>query len=371
LVFKNAFKRKLLQGRWKPVEETFKNEIKAKLIEYIQHFKEIPSLLKNIQSSILDIAEIDFPTYYKSLLLYIRNGYEVLSTQIETNPMSLIENQHIKFFKEVKSIFKRKRQTKGMPKMNETHFRESFEMILQSCFSIMSLVLNNFNNVISSQNPENSIPFLTLSQLNDEIILMLLQYIHGDANLEDIFKTIIEQMFQKCSLLVQILTKEPKNLPSDIKKLLNKNLIGILYNFSIIQYNLPFMFHGFLNQYLELIKFILDNNYTFSDEKILKSGLICLFKLFKTFAYFADSLNFGKSLGKHDQNLSEKVQRQINVSQSLNSLFTEQRIEIFIFSFLQNILIREFNKQKDEDNFENLIELGLIIHKTKKIKCFF
>ena len=76
MVFKNAFKRKLLQGRWKPVEETFKNEIKAKLIEYMQHFKEVPSLLKNIQSNILDIAEIDFPTYYKPLLLYIRNGYE-------------------------------------------------------------------------------------------------------------------------------------------------------------------------------------------------------------------------------------------------------------------------------------------------------
>ena len=79
----------------------------------------------------------------------------------------------------------------------------------------------------------------------------------------------------------------------------------------------------------------------------------------KSFAYFADSQMFSKSLGKNDKNNPEKLQKQINVAQNVNSMFSEHTIEIFLFSFLQNILIREFNKQKDEENYENLIEIGI------------
>jgi len=349
LVFKNALKRKLKGG---PFDATIKNAIIEKLVLYMQHFKEVPGLAKNIQSSVLDVVETEFP-FYKALMIYLKNGFDQISAEMNKNPAILTDTHTLRFFKEVKNIFKRKRQTqvKNFPKMQDVQFREYFENIVQTGFSIMNLVANNFQNAFSNES------FLQLSALNDEIILMILQYIHGDSNLEEMFRTIIEQMFQKCSMLVQTLMKDPKSLSLVVKKVLNKNLIGILYSFSHLQYHLPFMFNSLLKQYLDLIRYVLDNNASFSDERILKSGLVCFFRFLKSFAYFADTQTFSRSLAKNEK-LAEKVQKQLNVSQNVNSLFSEGTIEIFLFSFLQNILIREFNKQKNEENYENLIEIG-------------
>ena len=242
-----------------------KNDIKIKLVNYIQIFKDLPSISKHIQSSILDIVELDFPINYKPLLEYIRNGYETILGHVNQNPMILLQIESLRFFTEIKTIFKRKRQGKNFPKINELQFREFFETILQSCFSIISLVNNNFSNFISNENKETAKSMLILSLLNDEIILMILQYLNPDSSLEEIFQAIIEQMFQKCSLIVQTLLKDPKNIPLEFKSLLNKNFKGILYNFSILQYNLPFMFVSYLSRYCELIKFIIDNNFVFQE----------------------------------------------------------------------------------------------------------
>ena len=353
LVFKNALKRKLKPN----FDAKTKNLVMDKLVEYMQLFKN-SCLEKNIQSSVLDVVENEFP-FYNSLMNYIKNTYDQISPHVNSNPSALMDSQALKFFQEIRKIFKRKRKTvqsRTFPRMAENQFRDHFERIIQTSFSIMGLISNNFQNALTNPGVAS---FLLLSYLNDDITLMTLQYIHPDSNLEELFKTIIEQMFQKCSILIQTLMKDPKSLSSEIRKFLNKNLVVILYNFSHLQYHLPFMFHSILNQYLELIKYVLDNNGSFSDEKILKCGLVCFLRFLKSFAYFADSQVFSKSLGKNDKNNPEKLQKQINVAQNVNSMFSEQTIEIFLFSFLQNILIREFNKQKDEENYENLIEIGI------------
>lgn len=359
LVFKNAFKRRFLLCKPKFPEDPLKNEIKSKLIEYMQLLKMNSFLSKSIKSCILDLVETEFPLSYKALVFYLKNGFEQLSTRINENPMSFMDSQSLTFLKEVHRIFKTRRQAKNFQKIPETQFREFFESILQSSYSIMTLISNNFENAKSNPKPDIIISFLTVSQLNDEICLMILQYINTDSHLDEIFKTIVELMFQKCSILIQTLLEDPKKLPNEMKKLLNKNLKGILYNFSKLQNGLPFLFFPHLQQYVELIKFILDNNHSFSDERILKSGLIAFYKLLKTFAYFADSQSYSRSLRKTEKDIQEKINFQLNVLQNINTLFTDQTLEQLLFSILQNILIREFNKQKNEENLENLIELGL------------
>lgn len=357
MVFKSTFSRRLLFPKYKSGDETLKNQIKQKLIDYMHQFKETPFLLKNIQSAILNVVESDFPLNYKALIEYLKNGFGVISGQISSNPMFLIEKQTINFVTEAKKIFKRKSQAKNLPRMAENQFRDFFEPFLEALFSTINIINLNFNEAINNSNKSISLQYISISTLSDEIILMLLQYIHQDANLEEIVKIVVNKMFEKCSMLIEILLKGQKSLNQEIKKLLSKNIKVIVYQLSNIQYHLPSIFHIFLAQYLQLIKFILDNNLSLNNEKILKSALICNLKLLRTFFYFSDSLIYQKSLTKHEKNLEKKIEIHSMISQNVLSIFTDSLIEQFLFTFLQNILIQEFNKQKDEDNYENLIEI--------------
>lgn len=289
------------------------------------------------------------------------NCFKIISDEMATNPMFLFENQTMNFLKEVKKIFKRKSKSKNSPKLNENSFREFFESILQTLFAIINLINENFETTIVNQPQEIVLKYLNVSLMSDETILMILEYIHADSPFQQILSSITNKMFQKITIIVQILLKNSK-IDSEIKGLINKNFKGILFNLSNIQYSLPIMFYSSLAEYSNLIKFVIDNNSSFTNEKILKSSLVCFWKLLKTFAYFSDSQTYSKSLKKNDQSFEQKMQDHALITQNINSLFNEEIIESYLFSFLQNILIKEFNKQKNEENYENLIEIGKVFN---------
>lgn len=135
-----------------------------------------------------------------------------------------------------------------------------------------------------------------------------------------------------------------------------KNIQIIIFNLSTIQSLFPLLFHENLNDYLQLPYIILENDLFISSENMIKSALLALLKVLKSFAYYSDSETFVTSFHSNAklQNFNE-IQKEC--STKFYSFFSEANIEKLINLIIMRILPFFVLKQQNE---EALIENGYV-----------
>ena len=154
----------------------------------------------------------------------------------------------------------------------------------------------------------------------------------------------------------QFITLLPQTANKNISENILKNIQIIVFNLSTIQSLFPLLFHENLTDYLQLNFILLENDMFVSQENILKSTILCLLKVLKTFPYYSDSEAFIMSFHSNAklQNFNE-IQK--DCASKFYSFFNEANIEKLINLVIMRILPMS-NFSKNSQNEEALIENG-------------
>lgn len=134
-----------------------------------------------------------------------------------------------------------------------------------------------------------------------------------------------------------------------------KNIQIIIFNLSTIQSLFPLLFHENLNDYLQLPFILLENDLFISSENIIKSGLLSLLKVLKSFAYYSDTETFVTSFHSNAK-LQNFQDIQKECATKFYSFFSESNVEKLVNLIIMRILpFCIFSKEEDQDN---LVENG-------------
>jgi hypothetical protein len=153
----------------------------------------------------------------------------------------------------------------------------------------------------------------------------------------------------------QFITILPQTQNKDISENISKNIQIIVFNLSTIQSLFPLLFYENLTDYLQLNFILLENQMFISQENILKSTILCLLKVLKTFAYYSDSETFMMSFHSNAklQNFNE-IQKEC--ASKFYAFFNEGNIEKLTNIIIMQLLpLSTFSKSQNE---EALIENG-------------
>ena len=172
-------------------------------------------------------------------------------------------------------------------------------------------------------------------------------------------------MLTKTAQFISILPQTSNKLIADN---ILKNIQIIIFNLSTIQSLFPLLFHENLNDYLQLSLILLENDMFISNENILKSSILCLLKVLKTFAYYSDADTFMMSFHSNAklQNFNE-IQKEC--AGKFYAFFNESNIEKLINLIIMRIL--PFSTLSKNQNEEVLIENGSILNYLYKSKILF
>ena len=128
-------------------------------------------------------------------------------------------------------------------------------------------------------------------------------------------------------------------------------------NLNNLQSRFKLLFHENLTEYLLLVESIIKNAESFTDENVLKMGVICLRSVLKCFEYYHDDAQHpGKNADKYEE--KQKI-----CHQKYYSFFTEERIKNFFTEFVLKFLPkRVFLSQATggTEELENFIDTGII-----------
>ena len=153
----------------------------------------------------------------------------------------------------------------------------------------------------------------------------------------------------------QFITLLPQTSNKLIIDCILKNIQIIIFNLSTIQSLFPLLFHENLNDYLQLSFILLENDIFISYENILKSSILCLLKVLKTFAYYSDSETFMMSFHSNAKLLNfNEIQKECALK--FYSFFNEITIEKLINLIIMKIL--SLSTIKNNENEEVIIENG-------------
>lgn len=160
-------------------------------------------------------------------------------------------------------------------------------------------------------------------------------------------------------------------LPMITNKIISENILKniqiIIFNLSTIQSLFPLLFHENLHDYVQLGFILLDNAMFNSNENILKSAVVCILKVLKTFAYYSDSEAFIMSYHSNAklQNFNE-IQKEC--FDKFYGFFNESNIEKLINILIMRIL--PLSSLAKYENEEVLIENGKIFGKNNGVIIF-
>ena len=161
-----------------------KKTIKEKLIQYLEFFTDQKALINIIEKTVTEISEMDFPTSFNEIIIYLINNFNKMEEMLLANPINFLTEKNMFLLKRMKKVMKKRQKEKEYLMQNV--FPQRFENILNSSMKVFEFTTNNINSILGQNDISEVLldNFFRISTQNDQIILRILQYLAWDQYLQ-------------------------------------------------------------------------------------------------------------------------------------------------------------------------------------------
>ncbi|CAD8132003.1 unnamed protein product [Paramecium octaurelia] len=282
------------------ISEELKTHVKDKIVSFLgvvqdEKFKTEINLIISV------IAKHDFPLKFQGLVNYFAQG---LNTIVQSGSSNCAMTYDL--IVSLKVVYQSVIQNRN------TAFKLQQ---LQFFLVIWNNLLHLWKNVTSIQQQElqqniNNYSFVNkISKKLDRLLSLSIMSLNQEQDQEKI-QLVFMLLLEKTAILI-------KNVQQ--QKLLQPNLKTLIHSLGNIQSLFSFSINQGFQDYLILLKLIIQNEW--EDTRVLRTGLIGIFKILKSLLFFRDEQFYKKKLQEAN---SEQFKQTIqSINQLLNSFFQE------------------------------------------------